>query len=317
MKSSLTKFGLRLILTVVILGFILRAVDLSLFWQTINIIKVRWILLAVLLFYPSQILAVYRWDFVLHRVQQQVPFFTLIRTYILGQFTALFLPGQISGDVVRTFATMNSVQNRGALIISIIIDRLSFFAVLTLFAGCGLLVTRRLPYFYNLAWINLTLFILSIFALIVSTKLNMFPRQGWMNTLAQSQRKSATIGLKIMELLRNQNNFPLSGVGVILGISMLLQLLNAFGSYALARGLDFPIQVFDWIFISSIVGLVQVIPITIGGIGIREGVLVSILASYSIAPSQAVFYSLFGFVLIALLNAIGWVIVDSLAQTHQ
>ena len=69
--------------------------------------------------------------------------------------------------------------------------------------------------------------------------------------------------------------------------------------YLTALGLGLKIPLFSAVWIGAIVVLIQHIPASIAGLGLREGVLVLILPIYGVTPPQAMAFSLvlFGYVL--------------------
>jgi len=74
----------------------------------------------------------------------------------------------------------------------------------------------------------------------------------------------------------------------------------------MALGLELKFYVF--IFIIPFVSLVSSIPITIGGIGIRENALVFAIASFGIIQSRATLFSLIILAIILIIGMIGGII---------
>jgi uncharacterized membrane protein YbhN (UPF0104 family) len=73
----------------------------------------------------------------------------------------------------------------------------------------------------------------------------------------------------------------------IVGISILAQLPGIVVFVALAWGLGLPVSVASMGWVRSIVQLVTVLPISIGGLGVREGALVLTLAWFGVADHDA------------------------------
>ena len=99
---------------------------------------------------------------------------------------------------------------------------------------------------------------------------------------------------------------------VVLGFG--LQLSYTIGSYIMARSMHIAINPIDWAAISAIVALVQIFPVTIGGLGVREGVFVGILALYDVPATQAVAFSLLSFAIVSCLMLLSWLIIDSVSM---
>src|SRR5207247_1873449 len=82
---------------------------------------------------------------------------------------------------------------------------------------------------------------------------------------------------------------------VVLALGFGLQLSYTAGSYTLAKSMGITISPVDWAAINAIVALVQILPLTIGGLGVREGLFAKILALYQIPVAQSTAVSLTGF----------------------
>src|SRR4051794_7992378 len=124
----------KVILSVLLLGIVLRSVEPGTFIRTLQIINLLPFVISILMFFPAQLLAAFRWYHLLRRIDRAPPFWTVVRHNLLGQFSALFLPGQISGDIVRTVAVSTGQDRKHALVLSVLIDKTILMAALTLFS---------------------------------------------------------------------------------------------------------------------------------------------------------------------------------------
>jgi uncharacterized membrane protein YbhN (UPF0104 family) len=88
---------------------------------------------------------------------------------------------------------------------------------------------------------------------------------------------------------------PPSALGRVLGISILAQLPGALVFVLLGWGLHLPVAAISMAWIRSFTVLVTVLPISIGGIGVREGVLVYIMQTYGVPAPDALALSLLVF----------------------
>lgn len=88
---------------------------------------------------------------------------------------------------------------------------------------------------------------------------------------------------------------PPTAVARILGISVLAQLPAAFVFVLLGWGLDLPVPAVSMGWIRSVSVMVAVLPISIGGLGVRETVLVYLLSTFGVPASDAIALSLLVF----------------------
>ena len=101
-------------------------------------------------------------------------------------------------------------------------------------------------------------------------------------------------------------NLRLLAENVLLAI--LYQLVGVLAFYLLSRGLNIEITFADWSWIVAALTLALFLPLTIGGLGVREGTLIGILAMYGCEKETAVAISLIGFSFVLMLAAIGAVL---------
>jgi len=78
----------------------------------------------------------------------------------------------------------------------------------------------------------------------------------------------------------------------LLGLSILAQMVGILVFAALGRGLDLPVSLVSMGWIRSVVVLLTVLPISIGGLGVREGALVFTLQAFGVAAHDAIALSI-------------------------
>lgn len=81
-------------------------------------------------------------------------------------------------------------------------------------------------------------------------------------------------------------------LATLLGLSILAQMVGILVFAALGRGLDLPVSLVSMGWIRSVVVLLTVLPISIGGLGVREGALVFTLQAFGVAAHDAIALSI-------------------------
>jgi glycosyltransferase 2 family protein len=97
----------------------------------------------------------------------------------------------------------------------------------------------------------------------------------------------------------------------ILGASVPVHALSIVAVWALGHALGLSLSVYDSAVLFTVMVGVAIVPISIGGWGLRELAVVSLLGAHGLAPEQALLFSLcFGFIFVAvgLLGAIVWLL---------
>ncbi len=301
---------LKLLLSILLLGLILRSVEPVLFWKTIRSADMLLVAVAVILFFPTQLLAAYQWYFLLKRLHRSQPFWSIVRYTILGQVSALFLPGRISGDVVRTIAIAHGQREKAPFALSVIIDKTALLIAVSTFALVGAVGSRVISQFATVSVAALGLVLVALVVLVFLCRFRSNHIPGWLGRLGRRLPFAHRYVLNVASLPR----LSFHTIVMVLVLGFGLQLSYTIGSYVMARSMHISINPIDWAAISAIVALVQILPVTIGGLGVREGVLAGILALYRVPVTQAVTYSLIGFAIVSCLILLSWLIIESVSM---
>ena len=201
----------------------------------------------------------------------------------------------MSGDLVRATAITFKRDHRASLVLSVLIDKVAMLSATASFALLGTLASSRettglaVLHALILGLLVASLVLLGVLcwlrverpsAILSSQKV--FPRlKGW----------RPIIFSKLSKLPRLSYITTLE----VLGMSLTLQFFFNLGSYVLARSMSIAISPIDWAAINGIVALGQLLPISLGGLGVREGLFAGLLAPYGYPAVQSTAYSLTGF----------------------
>ncbi|MDR6195589.1 lysylphosphatidylglycerol synthase transmembrane domain-containing protein [Siphonobacter sp. SORGH_AS_0500] len=273
-KTTLTTI-LKLVLTTAALGWLAYQIDWDKTLPLLQRAHWGWILLAFLIYNASQLTSTLRMGEHLKVVPIQEPFSFLIQLYYRCMFFNLFLPGGIGGDGYKVWLLRKRHQSDYRLLLSaLLLDRGSGLVAITFLAltlaGFSPWVAAVLPF--------PSLF-LAGFALVVFMG-------GWM-IYWLFFKKFTGVYLR---------TFLLSILLQSLQMIVLLCLLESMGvqNARIEYGL---------IFLGS--SLASVLPLTVGGIGVREFVFLEAANYLPIESDQAVLASLLFFLINALSSLAG------------
>ena len=219
-----------------------------------------------------------KWRMVVNTAGAQLDFSTSAQCYLGGLFGTLFLPSIIGGDVVRLAVGLRRSPRPAALLAGNVVDRfLDIAAQATLVLVGLLLLPGSLPrQFSALARKILLIFALLIFCVIL---LLFVVRK---TILAVRSRHFLRRFARLRHALRSARRRPdILAAGWLMGV--LIQstfiLLNAL--LAISCGLFEPFRV--WLFAWPLAKLAALLPLTQGGMGIREAMLVALLLPFGAA----------------------------------
>jgi len=309
---SLVKYVLKIVATAIALALIYYTVDRDLFWRAILSADVTFLLIAIVLFFPIQFLSAYRWYFILSRLDQVIPFWKVLHHSVLGQFSTLILPGQVSGDIVRLLSASRGQKEKVPIIMSVVIDKVALLLGVAIFAFIGIFGFGPVSRLNGVHLTALIVIFLTTSIMVVLCQYRDDPRK---NSLIRFLSRLPVIGCYVLKTFRGLRSLPyisITGIlKIIVSASFLLNLYAA-GAYFVALSLHIAINPIDWVAINAIVAFVQIFPLTVGGLGIREGAFAIMFSLYGIPFSQAVVFSLTGFVLGAVLTSLFWLALDSI-----
>lgn len=238
--------------------------------------NIWWILLAVITFTFSNVLGAIQWYFLMKVTGIHLPLFRVIAYYYSGLFFNNFLIGYVGGDAIRIYDISKASGDSAHAISTVFFDRLIGFAMLTTLALFSILAWRNIIQSNTIILVVLFIFLCWVLSFIVIFNARIARKAGWIFRIIFP----AKIYAKIRNVYSSINSFKDAKktlVSVIL-ISLFVQALRIIVHYfcALSVGLNLHIKYFV-IFI-PIIALLSSLPISIGGIGIRESSAVALFS---------------------------------------
>lgn len=231
------------------------------------------------------VLSAVRWQRVLDALELQAPIHVLVRHYLAALFVGNFLPSTIGGDVLRVSRLSAANGERPATFASVVLERLTGWIVLPVITLAGLALNPGLLRLGAASTVALlisltTLALLGLLlAMVASPKVGgrLDGNDGW-------RRFAGAVHLGLDKFRRH----PSAAVQVVVA-GFVYQLAVVFAAFLAARalGLD-PVGWTAALAFIPAVAIVQVLPITIGGLGVREGAFVLFLRPLHVPASQAI-----------------------------
>lgn len=263
------RFGvllLRVGVSALLLLLVLRLVDLRAVGQALSRADLALIGAGVAIHFASLFLATARWRMFLRALlRRPVAYAHALGANFVGNLYAMVIPGgQVVGDGAKIFWLRAPGDKISAVAASVVFDKVlavsavGCFAVLALSSVVGS-AGRALG-----LWVGgvaaLALFLIAALA---------FPmRLAALIALApMPARWRAAAGA----FVKTYFAIPRSLLAVGFGIALLGQLVNGLGLLAYARALGIPLGAFAALWIYGLVLLLSTLPVTISGLGLREG----------------------------------------------
>jgi uncharacterized protein (TIRG00374 family) len=276
--------GVRVVVTIALLCALLARVDTERLAQVLaNVSPVPFVFALAALALAITLNAV-RWHFVLGAVNASPGTSRLIRITFVGQFFNQVLPTGIGGDVVRAWRCYSLGIRLGTAIRSLLLDRASGYAIIVLLYAAGLPML-----FHTVAddlqrQVFIAVFILSVAGLAALFFVDYLPVSFRRLKLLAS---FAIISGEARSLVANWWR-----ITMILGLSLLGAGLNILTYERIGSSIGAHISLVEWLLIVPPVTLVQLIPLSIAGWGIREVALVAVMTAFGASSEVALATSL-------------------------
>lgn len=280
-------FWIRLGLSVAMLAVLVAAigdVDLRRAVPRWDARTALWLAVAAALTLTSIVLSALRWQQVLAALGVRLPLRPLVAHYLAGQFVSNVLPTTIGGDVLRVARLARDCGERAVSFASVVLERLTGWLVLPLLTLTALIINPGLAGLGNASRLatGTALVTLAGLAAIVAAGGSrrvagrFAARDGW-------RRFLGAVHLGIDRMRRH----PRATGGVIAaGVAYQVVLVGAALATAHAIGVRLS-PTAALAFIPAVL-ILQVLPVGISGLGVREGALVLFLTPLGVPAAQAV-----------------------------
>jgi uncharacterized protein (TIRG00374 family) len=228
-------------------------------------------------------LSAWRWQRVLLLFDVRVKIPALFSHYVVGLLVGNVLPSTIGGDVVRVARASNTLGSSEVSFGSVVLERLTGFVALPLLVFAGFAIRPSLIEHAH-AWIALVIAVVTLALLALILFLAGHPRLA--GRFAERGSWVRFIGAvhRGVERMRREPRliWPVLGTALIFQVSQILM----FG--LIFRALDLDVPVAAVIAFCPAVLMLQVLPISFSGLGVREGALVLFFHSFGVSNTQAV-----------------------------
>ncbi|MCY4037502.1 MAG: lysylphosphatidylglycerol synthase transmembrane domain-containing protein [bacterium] len=278
----------RVAISLALLALLIRwlpSFDADELWPDFNSATPFWLIGALVLTVLGNMVATARWHEVACALGLRVKFRRMFSHYMAGMFVSNFVPTTVGGDVLRMSRLSNDTGDGPHSFASVLLERLSGWIVLPVFTLLGLALDEELrglgaPTRVAASTAGLTLLALGLILLLVGNQRFgrvVSRRNGWVRFVN---------GLHTgIEELRAKPG----GAGRVLLTAFAYQavMLAAAGCAAKVVGIDGLGPAELMAFIPAVL-TIQVLPIALGGLGLREGALVLFLHDLGVIEERAI-----------------------------
>jgi uncharacterized membrane protein YbhN (UPF0104 family) len=278
--------ALRVLISVGALGFLLWQIGLG---ETIAVLRsadLRLLLAALVLFLVSLIIRAGRWAVLLWALKLRVSFKRLVYLYFVGTFFNSFLPSGFGGDVARAVELTQDTPPPAA-VGTVLVDRMTGLLVLLMLGLIALPFSiAHLPFW--LVWLLIAVAGggLAGGALILEGR--------WLRraTAWLPDRLSLAGSGALGRIYAAVSGCGWRAIGQALAISLVFNLINILINFLCGRAVGIDLSLGYFFVTAPLISISLMIPVSIGGIGVRDWVVVALFDPVGVSSNTAASMSL-------------------------
>lgn len=296
---------LKTLVSLGLLSFLFSRIDMTQLLRSLFSARPSYLIAAMTGYFLGQILSSVRWALLARPLGFKNTFKDFAVFYFIGMFFNLFAPSTVGGDVGRVFylarggMESQDEERKGptaSALISVIADRAIGMAVLVWIGTVALVV---FPMYSLPLAVRYPTYALALGFLL-----------GWMTFPLLKrflQRRAHAMGKNLLQALETYRSSRKILLQAIL-LSLIVHIIQTWMQTLLGRALDLEIPWSYCFILYPLVGVFSALPISLNGIGLREGGYLFLLRKIEVSSEKAVAFGLLWFIIVALDSLIGGVV---------
>lgn len=295
---------LRAAVGLAIVAFLIYFVGVDRVMSRLELVPLWFVPFGIFYYTLCQLVSTKRWQILLRARGIETGFPRLFELYMIGMFANNFLPGAVGGDAVKAIGLYRDNQKSDVAIASVFLERflgLAALGTLGLVASIPILVQQNTDLVVLLSTVGVA-GLIALIGLFVWYPPLSNPIASWLKNNRFEKIGTFLHNLLVAtQLYWSQKRALLSAFTLSVIIQAMIGLYYLFA--ALATGLVLPFEYF-FAFLPAIT-LVSMIPISIGGLGVREATMIFLFAHVGVSNADILTISLIIHALNTLLSFAG------------
>jgi uncharacterized protein (TIRG00374 family) len=274
----------------------------------------QWLLAGALIYVLAVLGLTARWQMVLYAQGVVVPWNRALSMSLVGFFFNAFMPGSTGGDLAKGFlAARGTVERKAEAFSTVFIDRMLGLPALLLLGG--LVVCIRAPFFLahsatRVAFFFMLAVILCFSAVMVAAfGWNLFERWAFLRRL-EERTSLGPLVRRIYEAFFLCRRQPILLIRAF-ALSLVSQLLVILTAFCYGSSLGITASGWDYLSLFPIILSIAAVPVTPGGLGVREGATVALLGVVGVPAVSALPLSLllyFSTIIVGLIGGLVFIV---------
>lgn len=272
---------------------LLRSTDLHTFRERITGAQWGWMVPAFVGYLLSQVLSAYKWQVLARPLGFRQSFGTFVVYYFSGMYLNLFAPSTMAGDLGRSALLAQGKAQLGPAVQSVLADRVSGLTMLLWVGALGVLFADvvPLPLPWRLGVVGSALGMTAVWCLVPRALSRFFHRANKVRRVLE----------QLVVPYQNARRVLLHACG----IALLFHLFQLSLQVMIAQALNLDVPFGYWFVCIPLINILSGLPISFGGLGVREGSCMMFLALVGIPSERALTFGVLWSVLVVGANATG------------
>lgn len=278
-------FLLRLAVSGGLAWFLLAQSDLAAIRSSLSNLDGRYWGAALVMYLFSQVTSGHRWSALSRAVGFQYPWTHFQKLYMEGMFFSLCLPSSIGGDVVKAVRLGRNASERFLAAGTVFADRLTGLTALCMIFATGFFVRSWELSFTTAMFLGAGVVLVAFVSFLFG--------QWFLRWNSARLARIPRLGVILAEL--NIYNHRPGVVFRAVGWSFVVQLTNVAMVWLLGRGIGVELPSASYFVAVPAVALASTLPLSVNGVGVREGGLALLLKQDGVTEEQGVALGLLWF----------------------
>jgi uncharacterized protein (TIRG00374 family) len=257
--------------------------------------------LASLLFIPKLLIETNKWQYISNLQKMNFDFWFLAKVFLISSFYSVITPGYIGYHIRIYYLKEKSKASWIKCIANSIMDTATVTLAGFLLAIVGsILIFWIIPGLFPVL-VLVFIFYFALFAVFMNRKVGSRLFHLFIRFFIPGKYKDK-VGDSIDSLYEDHPRLKDMTIPTI--YEMMIWFLGAYQVVILAMAFDVDIPFITFVMIAIIAAIAATLPISVGGLGIREGALIFLLSSFGVQPEAAFVISLSAYLVKTIVPAI-------------
>ena len=274
------------------MAYLFKKIDIKEVWQLFQHAHLSYLIAAFILYMAGQVICAWRWKIIAVVMEFKNTFREFITYYFAGMFFSLFLPTLVGGDIGRCYLIAKENKKTRHAIVSVLADRGTGLAVLIFMAGISVTLLKYGNVPSQIIWVVLIANVFLILGLLLP-----FFAGGLLGLLGKTGELAMGFWKKPSVLFQS--------IFISMIFQTLIIIIHIF--IGLSIGINVPWKFY--FFLIPLVATVSMLPLSISGIGLREGAFVYFFSYANVTKTEALTFAFGWFVIVLIASLIGGLVL--------